>query len=149
MNPADTNDSQISQTENNSAVAEMTSIEGMIRRNFAQIERLREQMKAQKEMVDSVLDNDPTYKEHEAAAKEATRVKTTTKQQLLRQPQNSHIVEKIKDIQAEKKEAQDALSNYLADYQKSTGLNEFEGEDGEVRQIVFVAKLVKRSMLQK
>jgi len=43
------------------------------------------------------------------------------------------------------KDLQNALSDYLREYQRLSGSNEIEGDDGEVREIVYVAKLVKRT----
>ena len=57
--------------------------------------------------------------------------------------------QKLKDMKNEMSDARDALSTYLREYQSKTGQNEFEGEDGELRQIVFVAKLVRKTNLNR
>ena len=41
--------------------------------------------------------------------------------------------------------AKEGLSDYLREYQRLSGSNEIEGEDGELREIVYTAKLVKKS----
>ena len=56
---------------------------------------------------------------------------------------------KVDELKSELKEAQEALSSYLAEYQKLTGSSEIEGEDGELRKIVYVAKLVKKTNLER
>jgi hypothetical protein len=58
-------------------------------------------------------------------------------------------LDKVTVLKNELKEAQEALSSYLADFQRLTGVSEIEGEDGELRQIVYVAKLVRKTNLER
>ncbi len=125
----------------------LITMEGMIKSNIALIDKLSEEAKKLKEMLDDIFANDPTYQEHLEKAKEATKLKTATKQQILKQPQAADLNEKTKAIKSEIKEAQSALSDYLQEYQRMSGVNEIEGDDGEVREIVYTAKLVKKSSL--
>jgi hypothetical protein len=48
-------------------------------------------------------------------------------------------------MRQEIKELKGALSNYLQQYQKIADTDQIESEDGEVRQIVYSARLVKLS----
>ena len=48
-------------------------------------------------------------------------------------------------MKQELKELSGALSNYLQQYQKLADTDQIESEDGEVRQIVYSARLVKIS----
>ena len=48
-------------------------------------------------------------------------------------------------MRQEIKELKNALSNYLQQYQKIADTDQIESEDGEVRQIVYNAHLVKLS----
>ena len=45
-------------------------------------------------------------------------------------------------------ELNEGLSDYLREYQRLSGSNEIEGEDGELRTIVYVAKLVRKSVFR-
>ena len=65
------------------------------------------------------------------------------KNQIMLQPQNADLTEKIKAAKAQIDELNDGLSFYLQEYQKLTGANEFEDEDGKVQKIVYVVKLVR------
>lgn len=123
----------------------LLNLESMIKGNISQIDKLTEEMKKQKEMLDSVFENDATYTEHAKQAKEAARIKTATKNEILKRPDVAHIFEKVKSAKAEISELQDGLSSYLQEFQRMSGVNEIEGEDGLVREIVYTAKLVKRN----
>jgi len=123
----------------------LVSVESSIKHNLAQIAKTRADLKVQKEMVDSFLENDPLYMEHAKVAKDAASQKSATKQKLLKQPHAATVVDMITSLREEMRVAQEALSYYLGEYQRMTGFNEFEDENGEVKQIVYVAKLVKKA----
>ena len=53
--------------------------------------------------------------------------------------------EKVKDMTQENKDLSVAQSEYLREYARLSGTTEIEGEDGEVREIIYVAKLVKKA----
>lgn len=120
-------------------------LENLIKGHISGIDTRKEELKKIKEMLGDILVNDPTYQEHEKLAKDANKVKSATKAQLLKAPNAAELANKIKTMAAEVKEMDAALSDYLREYQRMTGSNEIEGADGQVREIVYVAKLVKKS----
>ncbi len=120
-------------------------IEEMIKTHISQIDNLSEEAKKYKEMIDDIFGNDEVYKKHDEVAKEAARVRSKTKAEINKRPDVADLNEKFKSIRSQKKELSEGLSDYLREYQRLSGLNEIEGEDGELREIVYVAKLVKKS----
>ncbi|OGE19450.1 hypothetical protein A3J19_02185 [Candidatus Daviesbacteria bacterium RIFCSPLOWO2_02_FULL_41_8] len=131
-------------TSENDAVL-LARIEEMIKTHLAQIDSLAEEITKYKDMVDDVLANDETYQEHDKLAKEAARVKSNTKKEIMKRVDVADFANKLKSLKSEQKELKGGLSDYLREYQRLSGSNQIEGEDGEFREIVFVAKLVKRS----
>lgn len=123
----------------------LTSLESLIKQHVSSIAANKTELKNLREMITSALFNDPTYKLHEEEAKKAAKIKATTKSELLKAPANKILVDKANELATEIKEADAALSEYLREFARLTGSTEFETDDGEVREIVFVAKLVKRS----
>ncbi len=121
------------------------NMEGLIKNHMSALDKLSEEQKKLKEMLDDIFNNDPTFKDHSDKAKEAAKVKQNTKAQILKQPQAKDLDDKIKSIKSQIKENQDSLSDYLQEYARLAGVNEIEGEDGEVREIVYTARLVKKS----
>jgi ribosomal 50S subunit-associated protein YjgA (DUF615 family) len=128
---------------------ELLSVERAIKEHIVQIEKLKEETQPQKEMLESYIENNETYKKVADIAKKAATEKGKIKKELLKNPTQAAIVEKLKEAKEEAKGLQEALSYYLREYQRLTGANEFEGEDGELRQIVYVAKLVRKTNLEK
>lgn len=135
---------QVQETPSNDAIL-LVKIEEMIKTHILQIDELGEEASKYKDMLDDILLNDETYQEHEKAAKEASRIKSNTKKEIMKRQDAADLANKLKSVRSQQKELREGLSDYLREYQRLSGSNEIEGEDGEVREIVFVAKLVKRS----
>lgn len=139
----DATTSSIPSAENDATV--LLSLEQLVKNHIASIDKLKEELKKQKQMLEDGFMNDAVYQEHLRLAKEAIKVKSATRAQITKQPQNVILSNKIKTMTAELKDKQFALSDYLLEYQRMTGINEIEGEDGEVREIVNSAKVIKRA----
>lgn len=121
------------------------NLESMIKTTMAALDRQSQESRKLKEMLDDILNNDPGYAEAVEKTKEATKVKQGEKARVLKQPQAKDLDDKLKNLKSEIKENQAALSDYLQEYARMAGVNEIEGEDGEVREIVYTAKLIRKS----
>lgn len=123
----------------------LINLESMVKSYIADIAHVSEELKKNKGMLNNIFENDSTYKTHAEAAKEAARIKSHTKQQILKQPQVADLADKVKSLQSQLKESRAALSDYLREFQRMSGIDEIEDETGEVHRITYVAKLVKKS----
>jgi hypothetical protein len=126
---------------------DLKNIENLINANITKIDKIQEDIKPVKEMIESLLDADLEYAELDQKAKEAAKAKTAKKKELVNTANGKELNEKLKSLKADLREVKEALSTYLQDYQKKTGFNEYEGPDGELMQIIFVAKLVHKTKL--
>ncbi len=123
----------------------LLELESMIKNHITDIDKRKEELKKQKDMLASALANDETYREHDQKAKEANKIKAGTKHQIMQQSANRQLADKVKELAAEVKELDGALSDYLREYQRLSGSNEIETNEGDVREIVYVAKLVRKN----
>lgn len=121
----------------------LTTITNLIQSYIGNLDRASKELKAHKQMLLDSFANDPTYREHDEKVKEAVKVRTATKQQILKQPTLAELSAKVKEMAEGVKGMKEALSGYLQDYAKMTGSREFEDSEGELREIVYTAKLVK------
>ncbi len=135
--------SDLPSTPTDSSATVIESLESLIRENIAKIDTLTQESNKHKEMIDSVLGNDETYKQHEEAAKAAAKVKTATKQEILKRPDVAHVDAKYKEIVAEIKEIKESMNSYLQEYRRLSGSDEIETPNGAM-QIVYNARLIKR-----
>lgn len=135
----------IPETASNNDAVLLTRIEEMIKTHTSQIDELSEEITKYKDMVNDIFAQDETFQEHDKLAKEAVRIRSNTKKEIMKRPDVADLSNKLKSLKSEQKELKGGLSDYLREYQRLSGSNQIEGEDGEIREIVFVAKLVKRS----
>jgi uncharacterized coiled-coil DUF342 family protein len=129
----------------NAEVTSLFTIENLIKTHVNHIETVKIELHKHAEMMTDVLNNDAGYKKVAEEIKELNKKKTEAKQNVLKSPANASLNQKIKDMKQELKELNNALSNYLQQYQKLADTDQIESEDGEVRQIVYHARLVKLS----
>jgi len=132
-----------SQSDNQATV--LVSLEEMIKKYITRFDQLKIDAKKQREMYDDSFLSNPTFIENTEKAKTAAKDLLVTKKNIASQPSVIQISLKLKSMRDEIKEIEQSLSDYLQEYQRLTGANEIEGEDGKLRDIVNTAKLVVRS----
>lgn len=119
------------------------TLKSLIKNYISRLKTLKSNLKQQKDIYDDSFESDVVYHENSEKAKEASAVKSSTKQQILKQPALMELSEKIDDIRLEIKESEENLSDYLIQYQRLSGLSEIETDEGERMLIVQKARLVK------
>ena len=132
-------------TQTQGSITELAAIENIIKRKLTQMDDLKEEVSTYKEMVESYLLNDSEYTGLEEAAKEAAKKKGQKKKELMALQEIRSTGDKLKEAQTNMKEMRQSLSVDLAQFQRLSGTTQIELEVGDLRQIVFIAKLVKRS----
>ena len=123
----------------------LLNLEEMIKNYIQSLDKLREEKKKAQEMYEDAFVGNPIYRENTEKAKEALKVKATTRQQIASQPSVIAVGVKVKGLNSDIKERMVALSDYLLEYQRLTGANEIEDAEGQIREIINSAKLIKRS----
>lgn len=123
----------------------LINLEALIKSHISNISKLQEEYDKHRSMLDDIFNNDETYKKLSEESKEASRKKGAQKQQILKNPQAADLNSKVQTMKSEIKEIQGALSDYLKEFQRMSGVNEIEGDDGQIREIVYDARLVKKS----
>lgn len=111
-------------------------LENLIKTNIDNIQKGKSELKKLREMVTSSLENDETYRLHNDESKKASKQKLVTKYQIMQQPMNKQLAEKVKTLAFDIKEAGAALSDYLGEYARMTGTDEIEANDGRRWNIV-------------
>lgn len=120
------------------------NLESMIKTTMAAIDKQFQQSREFKEMLDDILNNDPGYAEAVEKTKEASKVKQGERARVMKQPQAKDLDDKLKTLKSEMKENQGALSDYLQEYARMAGVNEIIDDNGEAREIVYTAKLIRK-----
>lgn len=140
---AEESDEATGQSADANKATVLLSLEDVIKSHISSLDKLASELKEKRQMFSDAFENDTTYKEQENQAKEANKVKLATKKEILKQASIAQVAQNIRDISTELREKKNALSDYLLEYQRMTGANEIEGDDGRLHQIVNQAKLIR------
>ena len=132
-------------TNNSQQAITLINIESLIKSHDARLKTLTDESKTHKEMLKNLLENDNEYVEAAKEANKYGKLKTIAKKRIMASDAAKSTAEKLIDIQSQLKELRVALSDYLSQYVTLSGTNQIEGDDGIMRQIVYTAKLVKKS----
>lgn len=129
-------DSDISSASSRNNQATVTlSLENLIKGHINTIGTLKNDAAELNDTLNNILLNDSAYKEHEEAAKKASKVKTATKAEILKRPEVMQTSNKLKAAREEIKEQQATLSDLLTEYQRTTGLDSIELDNGQIKKI--------------
>ncbi len=131
------------ENEGTEEAASFLSLEELIKNQIDSIAKLKEELKAQKEMFDDSFNNSPAYHENTEKVKDATKAKLSVKKQISTQPSVAILAEKVKDLRFDINEKNQTLSDLLKDYHEKTKATQIETNDGKVMEIVSTLKLVK------
>jgi len=123
----------------------LLSLEELIKSHITSLDRLQEEKRKYAELIADGFNNDAAFKQVSDKVKEVNKEKSAVRQVIMNRPGVIEIANKLKDIKSELKEKQSSLSDYLLEYQRMAGVNEIEMSDGEVREIIQIAKLIKKA----
>lgn len=119
-------------------------LQNVIERNANQLNRIKEALKAKRESLTSVFENDAKLNE---ATEEAAKISTAVKErrgQLQNDPQVSQLKMQIGELNEEKKELEETISNHLVNYYALTNSKSFDTSDGDQWDFDIRAKVKNR-----
>lgn len=134
-----------SNVANSNQAAAFLNLEELIKNHIEAIDKLKDELKQQKEMFEDTFNNNPTYREHAEKVKEANKAKSSVRQELTKQPSVAALKQKVDDLKFDVAEQSKTLSDLLQDYKEQTGATQIEARNGKIYEIVSVSKLVVRS----
>lgn len=132
-----------------SQAAAFLNLEELIKNHIEAIDKLKDELRTNKEMYEDTFNNNPTYREHVEKVKEATKAKSSVRLELSKQPSVALLKQKVDDLRFDISEQGKTLSDLLTDYKEQTGATEIEARNGKTYAIVTLAKLVTRSSVIK
>ncbi len=118
----------------------------MLKNVISRVELLKNELREEADMLKSAFESDPVYREFDDSAKAAAKDKLAAKKEILKKPDVAELNLKVQSKRSEIKELKEKMSDYLTQFQQLSGLSEIEGEDGELRTIVYTARLIKQNV---
>lgn len=134
--------------DSNQLAETLTSLQNVIERNASQLEKLKKDLKEKREMLRNVFENDSTLGEaQEQMATFNAQVKDR-KIKLQADPQVTSFKVQIGELNEQKKEIEEALSNHLVNYYSLTNSKSFDTSDGDQWDFEVRAKVKGRPKKQ-
>lgn len=119
-------------------------LESLIQRYMDDVEKLKNEIKTQKEMYNASFENDAEYVQADEAAKEAKKKVAGAKQRITQQPAVKDAEARMSELKDEMKDVQDAISGLAEQYQQVAGTNQIVQDDGQVLEIVRNFKVIRK-----
>ncbi len=121
--------------EQSNQVAEtLTALQKIIERNADKLDELKDQIKEIRESLKGVFENDSELGVAEDQVKEFSTQVKQRKSQLATSPVAMQLKAKQGDLQEQKKEIEESLSNHLLNYYELTHSTSFDTSDGDQRE---------------
>lgn len=117
------------------------SVKNLVTRKTIQADELNTKISELNESLKNILVNDQELSQSEEDAKKAKKAAVSRKATLMNSPEAMSIKVKLQEAKEDLKDIEDALSTQLLTLYQITGVQEFETEEGEVREFVIKAKV--------
>lgn len=111
-------------------------LERMIKRYLEEVDKLKDQMKTQREALNQTVENDAAFSQEDAKVKEAKKTVSALRQKIMKQPAVLDAVERIKSLKEDLSDVQETISALAQQYEEVAKTNQIVKEDGEVLEIV-------------
>lgn len=127
-----------------SGVMGRLELESMIKRYLDEVDKLRDQIKTQKEMLNQTVENDAGFSEEDSKVKEARKVVSALRQKIMKQPAVVDAVDRMKTLKEDMKDVLDTISALAEQYQEVAKTNQIVQDDGQVLEIVRNYKIIRK-----
>lgn len=115
----------------NEVAETLNSLQGLIERQANQLKELSEELGHKRESLKNIFDNDTQLGEAEAKVEVMTDEVKVRKSQLQTDPQVTSLKVQIGELNDQKKEMEETLSNHLVNYHQITNSTSFDTSDGD------------------
>ena len=128
----------------NQIAESLQHLQSIIERNAEELNKIKEELKQKRESLKNVFDNDAQLAEAQEQAATVKQQLNERKTQLVNSPQVTQIKNHIKEINEQKKEIEETLSNHLVNYYGLTNSTRFDTSDGDQWEFKIKAKVNTR-----
>lgn len=141
------NDNDESSDEKNAEPSHSLSrleLESLIQRYLDDSEKLKSQLKSQKEMYNASFENDAEFSQETEVANNAKKKVAGIKQRITQQPAVQSANERMEELKSEIKDVNEAISGLAEQYQTVAGTNQIVQDDGQILEIVRNFKVIRK-----
>lgn len=143
--------SQVSSTNNasedeevaksNELAETLSSLQNLIEKHAMELTRISSELKEKRDSLKSVFENDVQLEEAKAEVEKQTMALKERKSQLQSDPQVTSLKTDIAELNEQKKELEETLSNHLVNYHTLTNSTSFDTSSGDQWEFNIKAKI--------
>lgn len=122
----------------------LNHLQNIIERNANELNRLNNELKELRESMKNVFENDQELAQAEQEAQLITQAVKQRRSVLQTNPQVTSLKAKIGELNEQKKEVEDTISNHLVNYFALTNSKSFDTSDGDQWEFDIKAKVKSR-----
>ncbi|MDQ5931161.1 MAG: hypothetical protein QG674_327 [Patescibacteria group bacterium] len=138
-------DSTDSEAEESDKLAStLTHLQNVIERNANELARISAELKEHRESMKNVFENDAELSEAEDQAQQISNAVKARRTALQNNPQITSLKAKVGDLNEQKKEIEETISNHLVNYFSLTNSKSFDTSDGDQWEFDIKAKVKSR-----
>ena len=115
----------------NQTVDSLMSLQNIIEKHAIELTRLKGELKEKRSSLKSVFENDIQFQEAKEEVDKHSETLKERKSQLQNDPQCTSLKVDIAELNQQKKEIEETLSNHLVNYHSMTNSTSFDTHDGD------------------
>lgn len=142
--PVATADLQDEAAASDQVAVALGSLQNVIERNATELQRIADELKQKREMLKNIFENDTELAVAEEQVQQFSTQVKERKARLQSDPQVTSLKAQVGELNEQKKEIEETLSNHLVNYYSMTSSTSFDTSDGDQWEFKISAKVKPR-----
>ncbi len=143
---SETGDADDELKQSNELAETLTSLQNLIEKHARELTRIDGELKEKRQSLKSVFDNDIQLTEAKEEVDRHTQAMKERRVQLQNDPQSTSLKIDVAELNQQKKELEETLSNHLVNYHALTNSTSFDTSDGDQWDFVIKAKIKAKKL---
>lgn len=140
------NDGDEELAKSNELAETLTSLQNLIEKHARELTRIEGELKEKRQSLKNVFDNDLQLTEATDEANKYAQVVKERRVQLQNDPQSTSLKIDVAELNQQKKELEETLSNHLINYHTLTNSMSFDTSDGDQWDFSIKAKIKAKKL---
>jgi chromosome segregation ATPase len=132
--------------KSNELAETLTSLNNLIEKHARELTRIEGELKEKRQSLKNVFDNDIQLTEAREEVEKHTQAMKERRTQLQNDPQSTSLKIDVAELNQQKKELEETLSNHLVNYHALTNSTSFDTSDGDQWDFVIKAKIKAKKL---
>ncbi len=132
--------------QSNELAETLTSLNNLIEKHARELTRIDGELKEKRQSLKNVFDNDIQLTEAREEVEKHTQAMKERRTQLQNDPQSTSLKIDVAELNQQKKELEETLSNHLVNYHALTNSTSFDTSDGDQWDFVIKAKIKAKKL---